>query len=103
MTVLLLFSAFVAGIPHRSPDLTVIRVGDALRFNPDPSNPFDPNAVQIWHENSNQFLGFIPAEATPVYHEAVAAGATFTTTVLSMDGKRWKEMIFQTRATFPTP
>ena len=63
---------FIAGVQFRpkaeiSKALKVMKVGDKLTLVPEPSNKFDPNAVQLVYESFvdedteiNVFLGYVP-------------------------------------------
>ena len=99
---LLIMSAFVAGTPHRvaeGTDLSSVLVGDELYFRPDPSNMFDPSAIKVYHTRTNQDLGFVPREQTPILHELwekdpnIALSATITARAFA----KFKEIIFQVR------
>lgn len=102
---LLILSSYIAGVPHRvrecNTDISVLAVGDALHFVPDAANPYDPNAVQVWHTRTNQNLGFIPAEQTPVYHGAVAVGLTPVATITALPMARFKEIVMQATVELP--
>lgn len=102
---LLLLSCYITGTPHRirecNTDISVLAVGDDLHFVPDPQNPYDPNVVQVWHTRTQQNLGFIPAEATPVYHEAVAHGLKPKATITALPMAKYKEVVMQATVELP--
>lgn len=52
----------IAGIPHRNPDLSVLKVGDEVQLIPEPDNKFDPNAIKVMHNGVH--LGYIPRTDT---------------------------------------
>lgn len=41
----------IAGIPHRKPNLSVLKIGDSVDLRPEPDNKFDPNAIQVIHHH----------------------------------------------------
>lgn len=97
---ILITSCYVAGIPHRNPDLTNVTVGSEVSLIPDPQNQFDPNAIQV--HSGSQFLGFIPREATPPIHSALRDGAKISARVTERSNTKWKEAVIQVAAIFPS-
>lgn len=94
---LLVLSAFVAGIPHRNPDLTKVTIGAPVELRPDPKNAFDATAIEV-HCNG-EFLGFVPRETTSCIHEVLSY--PMDTRVVAKSDTRWKEVQIQSRITLP--
>jgi len=64
----------VAGTSFRSEEMIkVLRGKDLWQGHavllPEPTNPHDPRAVQVWAEGKH--VGFLPAEKAPMYHTAL--------------------------------
>lgn len=92
---LIIASGFIAGVPYRNPDLTVVENGHGLDLKPEPKNPYDPDAIKIYHQLSGQHLGYVPREQTVAVHRAQRAGFTPTAQVTCYQpGVKWKELGF---------
>lgn len=92
---LIIASGFVAGIPHRNPDLTVVADHDELVLEPEPSNPHDDLAIKIIHKTSGQFLGYVPREQTTAVHTAREQGfEVFCRVTCYQPHTKWKEVGF---------
>lgn len=98
---LIISSGFIAGIPHRNPDLTVLSLGDELILQPEPDNAFDPSAIKILHKSSGIFLGYVPREQTPAVHQARTEGfEVFSKVTCIQPQTKWKEVGFACFVTF---
>jgi len=92
----------IAGIPHRKPS-ALPPVGTIVKLKPEPTNAFDPNAIQILWENgtfkneknedepSVIFLGYVPKVETATVRQF---GWT-ELRVVETDGPKWKEVIVE--------
>jgi len=97
-----LLRTHIAGIPHRKPS-ALPPVGTILRLHPEPTNAFDPNAIQIlWDtgtfknaqsedEPSVIFLGYVPKTETATVRQF---GWT-ELRVVETNGPKWKEVIVE--------
>jgi len=94
-------SCFIAGIPHRNPDLSLIQFGTDVVLKPDPTNQYDPLAIEV--HCGAQMLGFIPREATPPIHFALRAGASLSAQVTERTQTKWKECVILVSANFGNP
>lgn len=84
----------IAGIPHRKPDLSVLKVGDLVSFVPEPTNAYDPNAVKILH--SGVHLGYVPKDLCLTVLGARISEAT----IVKLDpSTKWREVIVETKET----
>lgn len=103
MQNLLILSCFVAGVQFRIRDdglrLDEVLVDNLVSFVKDEANPYDPDAIRVMDETSQQCIGFVPREQTPILHEAWAAGLTILGKVTgrSMDVSKGKAIIIQAR------
>ena len=59
------YPSWITGLEYRSPDGTdrraycaSLNVGDVLKLRPEPTNPYDPKAVAIYH--SGRHIGYVP-------------------------------------------
>lgn len=101
MKTLIISSGFIADIPHRNPDLSVVSLGDELRLEPEPSNAYDPQAVKIIHAASGQFLGYVPREQTEAIHLALSEGFMLIANVsVSQHQVKWKEVGYSVTVSF---
>lgn len=57
-----LFRCKIAGVPHRKPDLSKLKLGDSVNLVHEPHNAFDPNAIMVLHNGVH--LGYIPKVET---------------------------------------
>lgn len=96
---LLILSCFVSGIPHRNPDLSLVNLNDPIRLKPDPTNQYDPLAIEV--HCGDQFLGFVPREQTPVIHYALDHELQLKSWVQEKPMTKWKEVLIRTEATIP--
>lgn len=92
---LLIYSGYVADLPHRDPDMSRIAVGDKIELVLDPHNQYDPSAIKVM--DGEQFIGFIPRESTPVLHEAFANGLKTQAKVMEVTQVKWKEVLIHVR------
>lgn len=101
---------FIAGVQFRpradiNSALHNLVIGDKLQLNPEPTNRFDPNAVQIIAKHqliehevsgdfSESFLGYVPKKFSSEVSAMLGIGAPITCTVdeVNPDGKTY-EMI----------
>jgi hypothetical protein len=89
---------FIAGVQFRPKDqirdaLGEVKVGDTLSLVPEPTNRFDPNAIQIiyktsdeieedgWEYLSSMFLGYVPKKFSSEVAAMIEIGASVTCTV----------------------
>jgi predicted glycosyltransferase len=93
-------SGYISGIPHRGQDISSIAVGDPVILVLDPTNQFDPMAIQV--HIANVFVGFVAREQTPPIHVAVQSKAEISAIVTAVGGPKWKEITFQTFADYPS-
>lgn len=101
---LIVSSGFIAGVPHRNPDLSVVNLQDALRLEPEPSNLHDPEAIKLIHEPSGQFLGYVPREQTVAIHQALQEGFTpFARVTCYQPQVKWKELGYAVFVSFDLP
>lgn len=84
----------IAGIPHRKPDLSLLKVGDEVRLIAEPDNKFDPNAIRVFHNIHSDLpvhLGYIPRMETGL----VAGVSTMFIHKIEPQNK-WKEVTIST-------
>lgn len=81
----------VAGIGQRNPDGSArqtiaakARPGDTLTLRREPRNPFDLNAIQVWHRAGQ--VGFLNADLAAELAPDMDAGAEFTAEVEEVTG-----------------
>ena len=57
---------YIAGVQFHDSKMVInyLKVGTVLKLNPDPTNKFDSNAVEIayYAKNAPYMLGFVPAK-----------------------------------------
>lgn len=92
--ILIISSGFIAGIPHRNPDLTKVEIKDALNIVLEPENPHDPRAIKLIHVKSAQFLGYVPREQTQALHVAIGHGFQPSAFITELNATKWKEVAF---------
>lgn len=100
----------IAGIPHRKPDLSRLRVGDAVFLVSEPTNKFDANAIKVMFSSKiavlpdesledidpvSVHLGYIPRMET-----AIVQGVPVMYIHKIEPSMKWKEV---TIATYPAP
>jgi len=90
---LLILSCFIAGLPYRNPNLFDVALKDEVKLKPDPTNQYDPSAIEVWHKD--QMLGFVPREITPVIHGVLIEGLPLRAWIEEMPMIKWKEIIIQ--------
>lgn len=89
-------SFYVAGVQFRSRQeidkaMKEIRVGDILTLSPEPSNRYDPNAVQIHYESSLTenclalFLGYVPRRFSSEVSALLGTGTKLECVVEAID------------------
>lgn len=93
--ILIICSGFIAGMPHRNPDMTKVAEKDKLNIVLEPENPHDPQAIKLVHEASGQFLGYVPREQTLNIHNAIANGFHCSAFVVELLATKWKECLFR--------
>ena len=76
----------IAGWKYYRGPITVrqLRVGDELDLRPDPLNPWDSNAVEIFDKKNNK-LGFIPRSFSRAIQNHVISGLPLNCTILEID------------------
>lgn len=90
-----IFSGNVAGLSHRELNYASVGIGDTLLLMADPNNAYDKNAVIITHEASGQDFGFMPADSTRAFHDAVANGFPVFAKIESMNlSARYPKIVF---------
>lgn len=78
----------IAGIPHRKPLLSQLKVGDIVNLVHEPSNPHDPNAIKIICAGVP--LGYIPKDETQFWREYANAK------IIEIDPlRKWSEVIIE--------
>jgi len=87
---------FVAGVKfhdYRS-ILNDVSEGNTLQLIPDPTNKFDPNAVQIYFDNGDKaaFIGFVPKKFSSEISALLEVGIDLecTLTGFAKDAKTWE-------------
>lgn len=101
---LVISAGFVAGIPHRNPDLSVVLTGHDLVVVPEPENPHDPEAIKLIHQLSGQFLGYVPREQTISFHQAKKEGFEVECKVTCLQPQvKWKELGYGAYVSFELP
>lgn len=84
-----LMKTYIAGIPHRKPDLTALAVGDTVIISPEPENKFDPNAIKVLSSNAVH-LGYIPKLETHLWSNIALA-----TIAEIVPERKWKEVVIE--------
>ena len=81
---------FVMGIRHNAPCkgedcglLPAVEKGDLLKFQPEPDNPYDPNAIMIMTESGEQ-LGYVPRYFSPQILARLERGDGYSCRVLEV-------------------
>lgn len=104
-----LLRTHIAGIPHRKPS-ALPPVGAIVQLKPEPTNAFDPNAIQILWENGtfvNEkgedepriiFLGYVPKSDTATVREF---GWT-ELRVVETEGPKWREVVVENISNEPS-
>lgn len=82
---LTIHTSTIAGVSHAKPNITEVKQDDQLTLVPEPWNEYDPQAVRVDHAKTNQKLGYIPAESTRSYHDAISQGFTLRAFVTRVD------------------
>lgn len=63
----LLYTTPIAGLQHSDYlNLDNLEIGHQLSLIHDPTNEYDPNAIQIWYDKTR--IGFIPRKDTMLLH-----------------------------------
>lgn len=69
---------YIAGVQYHQYKsvLNDITEGDSLQLIPEPTNKFDPNAVQIYFDNSDKaaFIGFVPKKFSSEISASIEVG-----------------------------
>jgi hypothetical protein len=57
----------VAGTSHRQDALQgpAFAPGEPVQLIPEPTNPYDRNAIAVWDTNRRKHAGYVPAELAP--------------------------------------
>lgn len=73
----------VAGVNYRIEDFrkAEVKYGDVLALVPEPTNPYDRNAVKVMKGTIH--IGFVPRHSTALIHEVIEQGETPTLRVES--------------------
>lgn len=79
----LILSCNIAGLTHAKPDFTKLLDADRVALIPEPNNQYDSRAVRVEHASGK--LGYIPAESTRVYHDAVRNGLKIDAGIYGLD------------------
>lgn len=61
-------------IPQFNKIVTGIDPDDTVSLVPDPDNKYDPYAVRIIHDKTGEFIGHLPKENCPEYHDEITKG-----------------------------
>ncbi len=95
---------YIAGVKfHKSAEvIDELKVGDVLELNPDPSNKWDSNAVEIvyYAEDAPCMLGFVPARLSGEISAAIEISntdesniqITCTITQVTPSAKPWERI-----------
>jgi len=93
---------YVAGVKFRKgwkENLKELEEGMALQLVPEPTNKFDPNAIQIHADLGS--LGYVPAKTGEALEIAVRLrdGAEFETTLIELqpDFEPWKALLVEVK------
>lgn len=83
---------YIAGVKfHSLPKIiNEVEVGEQLTLTPEPTNKFDPNAVQI--RRGNVFCGFVPKKFSAEIAGLIELGThlTCTITIANPSAKTWE-------------
>jgi hypothetical protein len=68
-------SLLVAGVSHRHAQLqdSSFEPGQPLELVPEPTNPYDPNAVAVWNRGRTLQIGYIPKKNAVMLAKKLAA------------------------------
>lgn len=82
----------VVGIHFRPPEakavMDEVEIGDQLLLEPEPSNPYDSNAVRVIEPESGEFIGFLSRESNAEVAAHLAEDKPYYVEVLSFLAKR---------------
>ena len=83
---------FIAGVQFRPQveiraTASVLKPGDVLLLEPEPTNRFDPNAVQIIYPEEQIFLGYVPKKFSSEVSGLLEGGIDLECIVKSVDPK----------------
>ncbi len=63
----------LAGIQFKKQDWESYHVADLVTLVPEPSNPYDPNAIKVIHDKTGIHIGYIPKVSTSGWKEVSGA------------------------------
>jgi len=75
----------VAGVRFHNYKDANLTVGDALTAEPEPENPYDPNAIKVLKDGI--MIGHVPRTDTEIIHKALPDKPNFTVSYLDLAGK----------------
>lgn len=82
----------VAGTSHRQDALQgpAFAPSEPVKLIPEPSNPYDRNAIAVWDTNRRKHIGYVPAELAPTLGHIFRGREPFGATVFFefLQGKR---------------
>ena len=87
---------FIAGVQFRTPKdkeaLLVVKEGDMLRLDPEPTNPYDPNAVKIVDQGNSFHFGYVPKKYSSEVAAALEVGTELECKIVTHNpkGKPWE-------------
>lgn len=79
------FKIRVAGVSHYRSQVDAAEMGDIVTFEPEPTNPYDPNAIKVM--SSGRQLGYVPKDQAVALVESIGYGATIADGVVVGKGK----------------
>lgn len=81
---------FVAGVPHRKPDLSKLTIGSKVSLVTEPENKFDANAIKVCYGAIH--LGYVPKMETQNVKNLKATEATIVEIVPE---RKWSEIVLE--------
>jgi HIRAN domain len=85
----------IAGIPHRKP-IRLPEVGDTITLEPEPTNPYDPNAIKCMFDMGGEagvvHIGYIPKIETATVR---GFGITSMKVQEVVPTRKWTEVILE--------
>jgi len=69
----------------------VFAPGQLLHLRPEPTNPYDTNAVMVWDSEERHHVGYVPAEQAASIAEGIQDGRSYARVIwewLTVDGER---------------
>lgn len=95
---ILIYSGLVAGTKNYQYEKVALDTGASLTFKAEPSNPYDENAIEIYHKDYK--LGYVPKPDTAALHEYLSKGAELEgmVTLLELHNRFYPKIYFSVLA-----